>query len=210
GKADFMGRTFAKPVVKMSDEQYCPPRFPPQLEYYQIYRGNATAGDLLAAFELLQIGPGGKSDLPPIAGPTDADRGPILPVPLGIRPVLSRYRVEVRASQAPARCPCGALPGAGEPLQGRRKGQQGAGRQGSACGGQTGDQAAASLKKKTRELDHFDLPENELLHPPLNIRVVDCRAFGRYALVGSHAVSSLRRFIHRPPDGAARRWNAAG
>lgn len=52
-----MGRTFAKPVVKMADEAYCPPRFPPQLEYYQIYRGNATAGDLLAAFELLQVGP---------------------------------------------------------------------------------------------------------------------------------------------------------
>lgn len=50
-----MGRTFAKPVVKMSDEEYCPPRFPPQLEYYQIYRGNSTAGDLLAAFELLQV-----------------------------------------------------------------------------------------------------------------------------------------------------------
>lgn len=51
-----MGRTFAKPLVKMADEAYCPPRFPPQLEYYQIYRGNATAGDLLAAFELLQVG----------------------------------------------------------------------------------------------------------------------------------------------------------
>nr|XP_028577611.1 otoferlin [Podarcis muralis] len=119
GKADFMGRTFAKPVVKMSDEEYCPPRFPPQLEYYQIYRGNSTAGDLLAAFELLQlpyddeeirrallavhdpcipqikIGPAGKSELPPIDGPTDMDRGPILPVPLGIRPVLSKYRVEI-------------------------------------------------------------------------------------------------------------------
>lgn len=59
GKADFMGRTFAKPLVKMAGEAYCPPRFPPQLEYYQIYRGNATAGDLLAAFELLQVGPGG-------------------------------------------------------------------------------------------------------------------------------------------------------
>lgn len=50
-----MGRTFAKPLVKMADEAYCPPRYPPQLEYYQIYRGNATAGDLLAAFELLQV-----------------------------------------------------------------------------------------------------------------------------------------------------------
>ncbi|XP_039234744.1 otoferlin-like [Pipra filicauda] len=90
-----MGSTFAKPVVKMSEELYGPPRFPPQLGSYQIYRGNATPGDLLAAFELLQIGPGGKSDLPPIDGPTDVERGPILPVPLGIRPVLSRYRVEV-------------------------------------------------------------------------------------------------------------------
>ena len=167
GKADFIGRTFAKPLVKMADEAYCPPRFPPQLEYYQIYRGNATAGDLLAAFELLQvgllerggwarglppprpavrpvgqeaggvvlgdlgcsafpvspdhmpnnswgerapspgspgcdtmspipqIGPAGKADLPPINGPVDVDRGPIMPVPMGIRPVLSKYRIEV-------------------------------------------------------------------------------------------------------------------
>ncbi len=124
GKADFMGRTFAKPMTKMSDEHYGPPRFPPQLEYYQIYRGNCTAGEMLAAFELLQvhlsgtrdclslslcacvhiylcfveifqIGPGGKADLPPIDGPTDIDRGPILPVPIGIRPVLSKYRIEV-------------------------------------------------------------------------------------------------------------------
>ena len=50
-----MGRTFAKPITKMADEHYGPPRFPPQLEYYQIYRGNCTAGEMLAAFELLQV-----------------------------------------------------------------------------------------------------------------------------------------------------------
>ncbi|NXB02995.1 OTOF protein, partial [Cnemophilus loriae] len=210
GKADFMGRTFAKPLVKMSDEQYCPPRFPPQLEYYQIYRGNATAGDLLAAFELLQIGPGGKSDLPPIDGPMDVDRGPILPVPLGIRPVLSRYRVEVTSVAVGRRASPRVL-----------EGQEGAGRQGSVHGGQTGNQAAASLKKTGNWIipcfpDNHpscasqDLPENELLHPPLNIRVVDCRAFGRYTLVGSHTVSSLRKFIYRPPDKKAQHWNMAG
>ncbi|NWI42224.1 OTOF protein, partial [Picathartes gymnocephalus] len=197
GKADFMGRTFAKPVVKMSDEQYCPPRFPPQLEYYQIYRGNATAGDLLAAFELLQIGPGGKSDLPPIDGPTDMDRGPILPVPLGIRPVLSRYRVEVTALEHFL----------GQESTSKGAGRaEGAGKQGSVRDGQPGNQAAASLKKNNQG----DLPENELLHPPLNIRVVDCRAFGRYTLVGSHTVSSLRKFIYRPPDRKAQHWNMAG
>ena len=58
--------------------------------------------------------------------------------------------------------------------------------------------------------DPQDLPENELLHPPLNIRVVDCRAFGRYILVGSHAVTSLRRFIYSAPDKTSNHWATAG
>lgn len=37
-------------------------------------------------------------DLPPLEGLIDGDLGPILPVPLGIRPVLSRYRIEVDES----------------------------------------------------------------------------------------------------------------
>ncbi|XP_064412394.1 otoferlin isoform X4 [Latimeria chalumnae] len=203
GKAEFMGRTFAKPVVKMSDERYCPPRFPPQLEYYQIYRGNSTAGDLLAAFELLQIGPEGKSDLPPIEGPTDMDRGPILPVPIGIRPVLSKYRVEVlfwglrdlkRVNLAQVDRPRVDIECAGKGIQ----------------------SALIQNYKKNPNFStlvkwfEVDLPENELLHPPLNIRVVDCRAFGRYTLVGSHAVNSLRKFIYRPPDKKAQNWATAG
>ncbi|NXI36721.1 OTOF protein, partial [Galbula dea] len=199
GKADFMGRTFAKPVVKMSDEHYCPPRFPPQLEYYQIYRGNSTAGDLLAAFELLQIGPGGKSDLPPIDGPTDVDRGPILPVPLGIRPVLSKYRVEVIALELHMSM--------FSIVWGRRVPPWG-------FEGQEGPfEALRNAKSRTLDNQHpfasQDLPENELLHPPLNIRVVDCRAFGRYTLVGSHTVSTLRKFIYRPPD-KVQHWNMTG
>ncbi|XP_035946138.1 otoferlin isoform X4 [Halichoerus grypus] len=200
GKADFMGRTFAKPLVKMANEAYCSPRFPPQLEYYQIFRGNATAGDLLAAFELLQIGPAGKADLPPINGPMDMDRGPIMPVPVGIRPVLSKYRVEVlfwglrdlkRVNLAQVDRPRVDIECAGKGVQ-------------------------SSLIHNYKKNPNFntlvkwfevDLPENELLHPPLNIRVVDCRAFGRYTLVGSHAVSSLRRFIYRPPDRSAPSWN---
>ncbi|XP_036729984.1 otoferlin isoform X3 [Balaenoptera musculus] len=203
GKADFIGRTFAKPLVKMADEAYCPPRFPPQLEYYQIYRGNATAGDLLAAFELLQIGPAGKADLPPINGPVDVDRGPIMPVPVGIRPVLSKYRIEVlfwglrdlkRVNLAQVDRPRVDIECAGKGVQ-------------------------SSLIHNYKKNPNFntlvkwfevDLPENELLHPPLNIRVVDCRAFGRYTLVGSHAVSSLRRFIYRPPDRSAPSWNTSG
>ncbi|KAM3861226.1 otoferlin isoform 2-T2 [Diretmus argenteus] len=203
GKAEFIGRTFAKPITKMCDEHYGPPRFPPQLEYYQIYRGNSTAGDLLAAFELLQIGQAGRADLPPIEGPTDSERGPILPVPLGIRPVLSRYRIEVlfwglrdlkRVNLAQVDRPRVDIECAGRGVQ-------------------------STLIQNYKKNPNFstlvkwfevDLPENELLHPPLNIRVVDCRAFGRYILVGSHAVTSLRRFIYSAPDKTSNNWATAG
>uniref|UniRef100_A0A673HFN2 Otoferlin-like n=1 Tax=Sinocyclocheilus rhinocerous TaxID=307959 RepID=A0A673HFN2_9TELE len=203
GKADFMGRTFAKPITKMSDEHYGPPRFPPQLEYYQIYRGNGTAGEMLAAFELLQIGPAGKADLPPIDGPSDIDRGPILPVPIGIRPVLSKYRIEVlfwglrdlkRVNLAQVDHP----------------------RVDIECAGKSIQSALIQNYKKNPNFStlvkwfEVDLPENELLHPPLNIRVVDCRAFGRYTLVGSNAVTSLRKFIYRPSDKSVSNWSAMG
>ncbi|XP_041832170.1 otoferlin isoform X6 [Melanotaenia boesemani] len=202
GKAEFIGRTFAKPTIKMCDEHYSPPRFPPQLEYYQIYRGNCTAGELLAAFELLQIGPGGRADLPPLEGPTDSERGPILPVPLGIRPVLSRYRIEV-------------LFWGLRDLKRINLAQVDRPRVDIECAGRGVQSALIQNYKKNPNFStlvkwfEVDLPENELLHPPLNIRVVDCRAFGRYILVGSHAVTSLRRFIYSPPDKTSNNWTTA-
>ncbi|XP_058881741.1 otoferlin isoform X14 [Acipenser ruthenus] len=226
GKAEFIGRTFAKPITKMSDEHYGPPRFPPQLEYYQVYRGNCIAGDLLAAFELLQvpyneeeirrallavndfavpeikIGPAGKADLPPIDGPTDSERGPILPVPMGIRPVLSKYRIEV-------------LFWGLRDLKRVNLAQVDRPRVDIECAGKGVQSALIQNYKKNPNFStlvkwfEVDLPENELLHPPLNIRVVDCRAFGRYTLVGSHAVGSLRKFIYRPPDKTANNWSTA-
>ncbi|CAN9507842.1 unnamed protein product [Ophioblennius macclurei] len=202
GKAEFIGRTFAKPTIKMCDEHYGPPRFPPQLEYYQIYRGNCTAGELLAAFELLQIGQGGRADLPPLEGPTDSERGPILPVPLGIRPVLSRYRIEV-------------LFWGLRDLKRINLAQVDRPRVDIECAGRGVQSVLIQNYKKNPNFStlvkwfEVDLPENELLHPPLNIRVVDCRAFGRYILVGSHAVSSLRRFIYSTPDKSSNNWATA-
>ncbi|XP_075939992.1 otoferlin [Anarhichas minor] len=203
GKAEFIGRTFAKPTIKMCEEYYGPPRFPPQLEYYQIYRGNCTAGELLAAFELLQIGQGGRADLPPLEGPTDSERGPILPVPLGIRPILSRYRIEV-------------LFWGLRDLKRINLAQVDRPRVDIECAGRGVQSVLIQNYKKNPNFStlvkwfEVDLPENELLHPPLNIRVVDCRAFGRYTLVGTHAVSSLRRFIYSTPDKTSNNWATAG
>lgn len=44
-----------------------------------------------------------------------------------------------------------------------------------------------------------ELPENELLHPPLSITVVDWRAFGRSTLVGNHIINNLKAFSYVPP-----------
>ena len=55
GKSEFIGRALCKPVVKMSCEEYSPPKFPPRLEWWGVYRGTERAGELLATFELLQV-----------------------------------------------------------------------------------------------------------------------------------------------------------
>lgn len=42
----------------------------------------------------------------------------------------------------------------------------------------------------------LELPEQELYRPPLTIRAVDCRSFGRYTLVGTHTINSVQRYMH--------------
>ena len=42
-------------MVKLSEEKYEGPRFPPTLEWWDIHRGPYKAGELLATFELLQV-----------------------------------------------------------------------------------------------------------------------------------------------------------
>ena len=52
---EFIGRSVATPVVKLSNQEYIKPFFPPMLQWFPIRRGNDKAGDLLAAFELFQV-----------------------------------------------------------------------------------------------------------------------------------------------------------
>ncbi|KAG0710969.1 Otoferlin [Chionoecetes opilio] len=44
----------------------------------------------------------------------------------------------------------------------------------------------------------LELPEQELYCPPITIRVVDCRSFGRFTLVGTHIISNLHRYMWTP------------
>lgn len=53
------------------------------------------------------------------------------------------------------------------------------------------------------------LPKEELYCPPLNIRVMDKRSFGRCPLVGTNIVKSLRPFIVEPKPSEAHKLAVA-
>ena len=42
------------------------------------------------------------------------------------------------------------------------------------------------------------LPEIELYCPPITIRAVDCRNFGRFVLVGTHVINHIHKFMYVP------------
>lgn len=44
----------------------------------------------------------------------------------------------------------------------------------------------------------LELPIEEIYAPPITIRCVDCRSFGRYTLVGTHQITSIHKYMHRP------------
>lgn len=44
----------------------------------------------------------------------------------------------------------------------------------------------------------LELPVEEMYAPPITIRCVDCRSFGRYTLVGTHQITSIHKYMHRP------------
>ncbi|NWR68460.1 FR1L6 protein, partial [Centropus unirufus] len=186
GKAEYIGATVAAPVVRLADQNYEPPK----LAYHPVYCGNLSGGDLLATFELLEIPEADPDRLPPMDPP---DFGQIYPVPANIRPVLSKYRVEVSYLRV--------FPFLNLNsffifflffLNHNRK----------------SNSLTTVHNKSSRHilyslvilmllsvLLHQELPENELLHPPLSICVVDWRAFGRSTLVGTHTINCLKQFL---------------
>ncbi|XP_042350086.1 fer-1-like protein 6 [Plectropomus leopardus] len=184
GKAEYLGTTVAVPEVRLSSDPYTPPT----LQYSPLHCGSQSGGDLLAAFELLEIPESGEQSLPAL----EEREGGIYAVPANIRPVLSTYRLEVlfwglrelkKVQFLSVDRPQVFIECAGKTLR-------------------------SSVIQKYKSNPNFtmlvdimelELPENELLHPPLSITVVDWRAFGRSTLVGNHIINNLKAFKYTPP-----------
>ncbi|XP_047040376.1 otoferlin-like [Helicoverpa zea] len=200
GKSEFIGRTLAKPRIKTYEDVQGGSQTLPSLEWYEITRGDDRAGELLATFELLEIPP--KQDasiLPDLPSPREANgkppidinKGPILPVPRGIRPTLSKYRIEVlfwglrdlkRVHLLTVDKPRVDIECAGNILY------------------SSVIQNAKRNPNFTNPIKFVDveLPDQDLYRPPLTIRVVDCRSFGRITLVGTHTINSIHKYIFTP------------
>ncbi|XP_038157296.1 fer-1-like protein 6 isoform X2 [Cyprinodon tularosa] len=179
GKAEYLGATVAVPEVRLASEPYSPPT----LQYSPIHCGSQSGGDLLAAFELLQVKASEQLNVPDL----EEQEGGIYTVPAYIRPVLSTYRLEVlfwglrelkKVQLLSVDRPQVFIECAGKTLR-------------------------SSVIQKYKSNPNFttlvdaielELPENEHLHPPLSITVVDWRAFGRSTLVGNHIINNLKAF----------------
>lgn len=201
GKSEFIGRAIAKPHVKSIEESYKRPNFPPSLEWYEIRRGDDHAGELLAAFELLEGSKEGSNRLPDLPSPkvpssnsaSDLARTLTYSVPEGIRPTLSKYRIEVlfwglrelkRVHLLTVDRPRVDIECAGNIIY------------------SSVIQNASRNPNFTSPIKFVDveLPDQDLYRPPLTIRVIDCRSFGRFTLVGTHTINSIHKYMYKPKN----------
>ncbi|KAM9362008.1 fer-1-like protein 4 [Symphorus nematophorus] len=187
-----LGRASAEPEFKTVEQYYQKPR----LQFYDINMGRAAAGELLAAFELIELDYSGFGEpcLPRSVDPQDLtyleDQRRYI-IPEGVRPVLKTFRIEVlfwglrelkrvelfEVSRPVVRMECAGRQLESEEIEDFK--------------------AHPNFKDLVRYID-VELPEQAYLHPPLTMFVLEQRAFGRLALVGSHVVQSLMDY--GPPE----------
>ncbi|XP_075033605.1 fer-1-like protein 4 [Mixophyes fleayi] len=198
GPPDFLGRAYATPIVTLLDDnendEEIPKYVQPALQFFDIFKGNTSAGELIAAFELIELENTTymrEPAIPDYVKPKEPeymdDTFDRYIIPHGIRPVLKEFRIEIlfwglrdlrrlnlfEVDQPQVRIEC------------------------------AGKKVESEVILSYKEFPNFtelvkcidvELPEQVYLHPPLSIFVVEQRAFGRSVMVGSSVVSHLMKF----------------
>ncbi|XP_039590653.1 fer-1-like protein 4 [Polypterus senegalus] len=188
GSPDFIGRAFAAPEIKIIGEPYKKPA----LQFFDITKGKIEAGELLGAFELIELDYSGYGE------PTvPQDVVPIEPeyisaenyyiIPDTVRPVLRQFRIEVlfwglrdlkRVNLFEVEKPLVKIECAGKRIESEEI---------------TDYKSNPNFEELVKYLD-VELPELVYLHPPLTIFVLERRSFGRLVLVGTHVARNLMKF----------------
>uniref|UniRef100_A0A3P8YYU0 C2 domain-containing protein n=1 Tax=Esox lucius TaxID=8010 RepID=A0A3P8YYU0_ESOLU len=188
GSPEPLGRAFAHPELKFVEEPYTKP----MLEFFDISRGKSSAGELLAAFELIELDYSkfGAPSLPVDVDPRQPEyleNEKYFIIPDGVRPVLKKFRIEVlywgirdlkRVNLFEVEKPQVRIECAGHRIESEEIENY---------------QVLPNFKEVVKSFD-VELPELTYLHPPLIVFVMEQRAFGRLVLVGTHMVQNLMHF----------------
>ncbi|XP_036903266.1 myoferlin isoform X2 [Sturnira hondurensis] len=186
GKDEFLGRSTCSPLVKLNSEVDITPR----LLWYPVMNGDKACGDVLVTAELILRHKDG-SNLPILP----SQRAPNLyMVPQGIRPVVQLTAIEILAWG----------------LRNMKNYQMASVVSPSLiveCGGERVQSVVIKNLKKTPNFPgsvlfmKVFLPKEELYMPPLVIKVIDHRQFGRKPIVGQCTIDHLDRFRCDPYAG---------
>ncbi|XP_077114709.1 myoferlin isoform X5 [Ranitomeya variabilis] len=179
GKDEFLGRSLCSPLVKLNPGI----DLAPKLLWYPVMNAEKNCGDILVAAELILRDKDG-SNLPILP----SQRAPKLyMVPQGIRPVVQLTAIEILTWG----------------LRNMKSYQMASITSPSLiveCGGEIVQSAVIKNLKKTPNFlssvlfMKVLLPKEEMYVPPIIIKVVDHRPFGRKPVVGQCTVDSLENF----------------
>ncbi|KAK1164574.1 myoferlin-like isoform X2 [Acipenser oxyrinchus oxyrinchus] len=180
GKDESLGRSLCPPVVKLNPETGVSPR----LLWYPILHGDKKSGDLLVAAELIMKDKPDGSNLPIVPPKRGAK---LYMVPQGIRPVVQLTGIEILTWG----------------LRNMKNFQLAAVSSPSLIVEFGGETVQSAVIKNIRKNPNFPgsvlffkvlLPKEEMYTPPIVIKVIDHRPFGRKPIVGQCTIDSLEVF----------------
>ncbi|KAI1886869.1 hypothetical protein AGOR_G00200230 [Albula goreensis] len=180
GKDELLGRSTFTPLVKLNPSMDVAPR----LLWFPIIQRGEQAGEALVAAELLLKDKGEDTDLP-IVPPKRAEN--LYMVPQGVRPVVQLTAIEILAWG----------------LRNMKTYQLAAVSSPSLiveCGGEIIQSAVIKNIKKNPNFPgsvlflKVLLPKEEMYTPPIVLKVIDHRPFGRKPVVGQCTITSLEEF----------------
>ncbi|KAK1117439.1 hypothetical protein K0M31_016643 [Melipona bicolor] len=186
GFKEFCGRCTAIPLVKLAEETYSPPDFPPKLEWYKFKSQRDCSGSVLAAFELVETMDDTSVDK--IMDPSIQDV--IFNIPDDIRPKMTSYRLEVifwgvrdmkKINYTPVLNPriiieCAAVQVKSEVMENAKK----------FCN-----------YKEPHVIVELDMPEIVIYYPCITIKAYDSRGFGCFKYVGICIIPSVYIFLEQ-------------
>ncbi|XP_037611174.1 myoferlin-like isoform X6 [Sebastes umbrosus] len=180
GKDELLGRSVCVPMVKLNpgvDQT-------PKLLWYPIIHKGQKAGEALLAAELILKDKSGESDLPLLPSKRAEN---LYMVPQGIRPVVQLTAVEILAWGL-RNMKAYQLASISSPSLVVE------------CGGQRVESAVIKNMKKSPNFPSSVLfikvllPKEEMYTPPIVLKIIDHRPFGRKPVVGQCTITTLEQF----------------